>query len=155
MARVLLGVFAADEERRSGRVLPASYATADGTYHLGRLITERPGFSAAVRGGGDASKLRFWGLLFPVEGEREDGSRRNGWWRLTERGRRFCQGALAVPQYVFIFNDTAYSPEAAGVPGEKRGGLVTLRDVMGEGFDYAEMMGALRGVRPAGVRRAA
>lgn len=51
--------------------------------------------------GGDPAKLRFWDLIEQMPGKRIDGGQ-PGWWRITQKGRIFLDGVLAVPASVFI-----------------------------------------------------
>ena len=150
MVRHLLTLYRADAERREGTPLPATYASADGHFHIDRLIHARPG---GGRAGGDFAKLRFWGLVLESTAEIEVGARSPGWWRITPRGRAFCEGTLSVRQYVFLYNGQPIDPDAAGVPEDRRGGLVDVRACLGERFDYDALMGGLS--TPAEVRSAA
>jgi hypothetical protein len=86
--------------------------------------------------GGDYAKLHWWGLIEPLaNATREDGSTRVGFWRITERGRRFVEGKLAVPAYVYEYDGTPVAPPAGAAVDEKR-----IFELYPE-FDYAEMMG--------------
>lgn len=79
----------------------------------------------------DEAKLVHWGLIEPDLGEREDGSSRTGWWRVTELGRTWLLGNVAVPKYVDI-----YDSRPLRVHGEDW----TVRDALGKHFDYEELM---------------
>ena len=79
----------------------------------------------------EEGKLRYWGLVEEADVEREDGGRA-GWWRVTREGARFVTGKITVPKYARI-----YDGRCLGLHGEP----VTIRDCLGERFDYAELMG--------------
>jgi hypothetical protein len=83
--------------------------------------------------GGYATLGHFWGLLEQQPGEREDGSWRVGWWRLTPNGRAYVIGALpAVPKYARI-----YDGRCLGLDGPPW----SITDALGSKFDYRELMG--------------
>ena len=46
---------------------------------------------------GDYAKLRYWDLIEPKPGTSDRGGRTNGFWRLTNKGRAFVNGEIAVP----------------------------------------------------------
>ncbi len=75
------------------------------------------------RGGGEHAKLRFWEFL---EKHPEEDS-----WRITPRGVRFVKGVTSTPKYVFVFDN-----EYQGFAGE----WVRIQSVLGEKFDYEELM---------------
>lgn len=81
----------------------------------------------------DVALLRHWGLLEPKHGEREDGSTRLGVFRITEEGRAFVMGALKVQRFALLYNQALL-----GLDGE----LVGIRDVLGDDFNYTELMAA-------------
>lgn len=80
----------------------------------------------------DNAKLRWWGLLEPQEGIREDGSRRVGIWRVTEKGERFILRQILVPRRALVYNNVLL-----GFDDE----LVSIEDCLGDDFDYRELMG--------------
>lgn len=140
MAEALLALVATDDARRHGAALPEEYATADGSYHVERLLKATPWVPAQARG--DVIKLRYWGLIAPSP----DG--RRGWWRVSARGRMFAEARLHVPRYVHLFNDTAYT--VAGDEAATPLGIVALLDGPGE-YDAAREQAALYGPwRPGG-----
>jgi hypothetical protein len=83
--------------------------------------------------GGDLLKTRYWGLIesHPEITEREDGSKRVGIWRLTGIGERFVLGGFAVPKYAHIYANRALN--YSGPP-------VSIREALGDRFDYRELM---------------
>ena len=56
--------------------------------------------------GGDAAKLRHWGLTEPRGGERTDGSKRTGFWRITAKGIEFVEGRIQVPAFYIEIPET-------------------------------------------------
>lgn len=91
---------------------------------------KRPGVAAAIRG--DWAKLVHWGLLEELLGERPDGSTRVGYYRITERGRRFARGKLRVPRHIWIYDGRVLE--------HKDTETVSIREALGDKFDYSELM---------------
>lgn len=98
----------------------------------GREWCHTPSLVPELRGG-DTAKLVHWGLIESMPGEREDGSKRTGWWRVTEKGEQWLHGRVSIPKYALIYNG-----EFLGFDG----GPVTIHDALGERFDYRELMAA-------------
>ncbi len=94
-------------------------------------LLKRCDVSSSIRG--DAPKLRFWGLIEKVESVREDGSKRNGHYRLTKDGRFFVMNIFAVKKYAIIYNDKFY-----GFEGE----YVSMKDCLEGKFEYDKLMEA-------------
>lgn len=137
MALALLAFLRADGRRRQTE--PAGGDAFDGFLHAEETFKNAVLLPRSARG--DFTKLRYWGLIEGAEGEREDGSRRNGYWRLTDRGRAFARGELAVPKYVYLYNDAQYAAEAVGADPDQ--GEVTVRDALGRRFNYDEVVRGL------------
>lgn len=94
--------------------------------HLNSL--EIPG---AVRNTGDITKLRYWNLIEEDLRVREDGSKRAGYWKITELGREFAEGKVAVQSHAKVFNAKCY-----GLEGEP----ISIQDALGNKFNYDELM---------------
>jgi hypothetical protein len=93
--------------------------------------------------GGDYAKLRWWGLIEDMRDRREDGGSA-GVWRITEHGEAFVRGRVTVPRHAKVY-DNRFQGFDAGTP------QVTVRDVLGEKFDYDELMATPGGdVEPLG-----
>lgn len=92
--------------------------------HTSELIA--PG----VSGSGDFTKAAYFGLIEEAPGKVE-GKKRVGYWRLTDKGKRFVRGEETIPKTAYVFDDEvlAFSPEQ-----------VTIRDALGEAFDYDALM---------------
>jgi hypothetical protein len=80
----------------------------------------------------DSAKLRYWGLLMEDQTlVREDGSKRTGWWRVTEAGAAWVRRETTIPKYALVYNT-----RALGYEGEQ----VSIVDCLGDKFDYNELM---------------
>ena len=140
MAVALLSVLRASADLGEG---DEGFLHAEDTLKADRRIT------SAARG--DFAKLTYWGLVERAKGPRADGSSRNGFYRVTERGRLFCAGRLRVRPAVYLYNDAEYrAPEGADTTP------VSIVDALGDRFDYAELMadvdaGPVREQAPAGA----
>jgi hypothetical protein len=65
-----------------------------------------------------------------MPGEREDGSARNGYYKITKKGYDFIRGAR-VPSHTFIYN------------GNQRGfteSTITINQALKSSFSYDELM---------------
>jgi hypothetical protein len=81
--------------------------------------------------GGDVVKLRYWGLLERGDGERDDGSDRVGRYRITDLGKKFVEGKIAVPRYVYLYNQLLLRLSEE---------MTTVQEALGDRFNYAELM---------------
>jgi hypothetical protein len=88
--------------------------------------------TATIRGG-DWAKLRLWDLIEPQPGERDDGSTRTGYYRISQTGIAFVELRWQTPRHVLIYNQ-----EVLGYEGPD----VLFTDVIGDKFDYNELMAA-------------
>lgn len=80
----------------------------------------------------DFGTLVHWGLTEAQKGKKSDGNPKRGYYRITEKGRKFVQGRLSVPKHVYLYDN-----EMVYVHDEE---TVTIRDVMGKDFNYDELM---------------
>jgi len=80
---------------------------------------------------GDFHKLVHFGLLDKLEGDRPDGSNRNGYYRLNGRSILFCENKLKVPRIAVILNGEFQKFEGANVG---------ITDCLNKRFDYTELM---------------
>ena len=85
---------------------------------------------ASIRG--DVAKLQHWGLLIAKKGLREDGSSRNGYYKITKDGISFCQGTKLVPASITCFNN-----KVIGVDTKK---FVTIHEALRNRFSYDSLM---------------
>jgi hypothetical protein len=81
--------------------------------------------------GGDFAKLAYWQLIVEHPGEREDGSSRAGWWRISLTGEAFALGKSRIPKYARIYNGRllGFSDDRVGI-----------RDALGSRFRYDDLM---------------
>lgn len=79
---------------------------------------------AILKGSGDFAKLRFWGLIEPLHGNR---------WYPTALGTDFVQDRVTVPEVALVFNDACLGFDGA---------RVRIRDALGSRFNYDEIMAA-------------
>lgn len=91
-----------------------------------------PAVAAAIRG--DWAKLVHWGLIDALDGQRADGSKRIGYYRITPKGRRFANNQIKVSKHIWIYNG-----EPTDDSDEE---MVSILDVLGDKFDYTELMQA-------------
>jgi len=84
----------------------------------------------------DVAKLAAWEVIEPLEGERDDGSKRNGFWRMTDVGRDFCSGRILLPKYTYHYNQEVLhrkNPDPT---------MASIREALGDKFNYDELMRA-------------
>jgi hypothetical protein len=93
-------------------------------------LTLPPVVKAAIRG--DWAKFAHWGCLEALDAERADGSKRVGFWRITDTGKDFVRGSVKLPKYALM-----YSERCLGLQGPD----ITIRDALGSKFHYGELMG--------------
>ena len=82
---------------------------------------------------GDFHKLVHWQLLDKLEGERPDGSGRNGYYRQNGKSLLFVEGKLKVPRIAVILNGEFQKFEGANV---------SITDCLNKKFNYQELMDA-------------
>jgi hypothetical protein len=81
-------------------------------------------------GSGDYAKARYWALV--VDRPSADQAKKDsGYWRLTDTGRAFVEGTIKLHAYAVLYNNVCEGFE---------GGLVSIVDALGAGFDYDELM---------------
>lgn len=83
--------------------------------------------------GGEFAQLRRWGLIREVKND-DNHKRTSGLWLITQRGVEFVNDKIAVPMYC----DT-YNGKTLGFSEE----TTTIKQALGNRFNYAEMMGRL------------
>ena len=81
--------------------------------------------------GGYGTLGHYWGLMEQADGQREDGSNRVGWWRLTMLGQEFVMRRTTVPQYARVYNG-----RCLGLVGDP----VDIRTALGTKFNYDDLM---------------
>jgi len=83
---------------------------------------------------GDFAKLRYWGLVEPQVGVRDDGSARVGLYRVTPLGEAFVRGTAHVMKYVYLYND-----EVLARPKDDNE-QISIHAALGERFNYTALM---------------
>lgn len=100
--------------------------------------------------GGDYAKMRWWGLIEPQPDQvRADGSKRAGFWRITNLGRQFVEGSVKVRRCLYEYNSWVLAED----PANADKGLVDIYEAQ-EGFDLSKTVTELRDlVAKAGQKR--
>ncbi len=80
---------------------------------------------------GDASYLVHYGLIERMDKKREDGSPRNGMYKITGRGIMFVENKSTVKRTFIIYNN-----RHEGFEGDE----INIKDALGKKFDYRELM---------------
>ena len=99
--------------------------------HLARAL-EAAGYSYQITNTGDKSKLKYWGLIDPMNGERPDGSTKVGKYRITAKGISFVKGDISINEKIGLYNQRLYPI--------KNSRDVFIKDIWDSSFDYNEMM---------------
>lgn len=97
-----------------------------GFVHLETLLTE-----SGHKRCGDASYLRHFKLIEALKEKRDDGSKRNGKYKITGLGIMFCENKVTVKSNFEIFNN-----KVEGFSGEE----VNIHQALGTKFSYQELM---------------
>ena len=81
---------------------------------------------------GDFSYLVHYRFLEKQSGKRDDGSKRNGYYRLTALGIMFVEGKIKASEKFLILNN-----KFEGFAGEE----IDIRKALGKKFNFDELMG--------------
>lgn len=76
------------------------------------------------------AELRFWNLVRPMD-SKTGTHNASGFWKITEKGKTFVRGRESVAKYIKIYNN-----KFVGFEGDQ----VTIKDCLGNKFDYSEVM---------------
>lgn len=117
------------------RVLIAMYRKAGDDWVYLPYIDSTGREPIHVSRSGEMCIARYWGLIEQMPGEREDGSSRVGWWRLTGRGCAFVRNEIRIPKYARI-----YASRCLNLDAEQ---TVTIVDALGTKFNYWELMAGI------------
>ena len=98
--------------------------------HVENFLKATVNIASSIRG--DVPKLCHYGLLERAPGKREDGSSRNGYYRVTAKGIAFVAGKLEVPRYVILYNN-----KVLGFSGE----TINVIQALKGRFNYQDLMG--------------
>jgi hypothetical protein len=113
---------------------------ADEWLHVPRYLASK----GVVEPGGDVGKLAHWGLLDALSGERPDGCKHNGFYKITPLGIQFVRREVQVPKYIFLYNQTVYGFSNGSdrpMDLEVKREMTDIREALGRKFNYAELMG--------------
>lgn len=110
-------------------------------YRLSKQDINQPYFHArefayGVNGEGRATHytdMKFWGLIEKMPND-DPKKKSSGFWRITDQGRLFVEGKIKVPSRILVFNNKFY-----GYTDKSE--LISIRDALGNHFDYSELMG--------------
>jgi len=99
--------------------------------HLAELL-DKKGYSYQITNTGDKAKLKYWGLVDPMQGTREDGSKKVGRYRITQLGIDFVKGEAHIHEIVGLYNQHVYRVD--------NNRLITINEVWDTKFNYHELM---------------
>lgn len=99
-----------------------------GFFHVENYLKDQD-CPSSIRG--DFAKLSLFGLIERHVGKREDGSNRNGHFRITDAGMDFVSGKMSVKSHVHIYNNIVMGFSDT---------TITIREALGKKFDYQELM---------------
>lgn len=99
--------------------------------HVENFFKSQRQLPASIRG--DIPKLRFWGLIEPMPGKREDGNPCNGYYRITNHGASFAQGGSTTMSHIQLYNNKAYGYPAHAKP-------ITIEQALKNKFNFLELM---------------
>jgi hypothetical protein len=117
----------------AGKVMVTLYRFNEGRdyVHVPTLLKTDPYLRGTAQQGGYAYMGQHWGLIEAQKGERADGSRRTGWWRLTDKGRQFIRGQIKIEKKAYVYK------------GEWLGWADitpwSITDALQEPFDYRDL----------------
>lgn len=80
---------------------------------------------------GDYAKLRFWGLLQSSSDEPEEDKKSSGFWKITDKGKKFVENSITIKEKAYLFNNKCY-----GFTGEE----INIVQALGNKFSYSELM---------------
>tara|TARA_R110002153_G_scaffold241842_1_gene397018 strand:- start:109 stop:555 length:447 start_codon:yes stop_codon:yes gene_type:complete len=80
---------------------------------------------------GNYAKLRHWGLIEKNKNNSDPSVKASGLWRITIAGISFVDGDCLVPEKVKLFNNKFYGYS---------GGQITIRQALGNKFNYEQLM---------------
>jgi hypothetical protein len=106
-----------------------------------------PSTTDMSRLGGDWAKLVHWKLIEEKPEDRHDGCKHAGWWRITDLGRRFVRDEVRIASHVLLYNQSLLGLDDSA--------SISIREALGDRFDYAELMARLHPPPPPPVRPAA
>ncbi len=95
---------------------------------MGHYLTKTQGFTS-----GEHAKLTYWGLLERNTELRPDGSKRNGYYRLTEKGEEFILDRIRLTSHIVLYNDRLLRLKSKKPD-------ISIIDALGKTFNYRQLM---------------
>lgn len=111
------------------KALKLMYDAPRGWMHVERYLKEQP-IGPSVRG--DFPKLRYWGLIEPkpADNPKFPDAVEPGYYRITDKGIAFVNGAVRVFERVKIYNDKFYGFEGKEIDyNTAKGNQFDIKDV--------------------------
>ena len=96
--------------------------------HIGQYLNETEDYTS-----GEHAKLTYWGLLERSSELRPDGSKRNGYYRLTKKGEDFILDRIRLTSHIVLYND-----KLLRLISKKPD--ISIIDALGKDFNYRELM---------------
>jgi hypothetical protein len=114
----------------TGKVMVKLYEVNQGREYvdLGPILDTMKG---TPRQGGYGTLAHHWELIEAQPGERKDGSKRVGWWRLTDDGRAFVRSEITVLKKAQLYDNHLF-----GFVGKE----ITISDCLRTPFDFRDLM---------------
>jgi len=110
-----------------------AFLTQTDWLHVPEYLTKVCKTGATVRGG-DWGKLVHWKLIVAKDDEvRGDGSKRVGFYKITDLGISFVDKRVAVPKYAFL-----YAQKCVRMSED----TTTIDEALGDRFNYGDLMSA-------------
>jgi len=81
-----------------------SQKEGDKFYHVKELEEKSHLMAISMNGGGDFSRMRHWGFIEEMPKVKK--VRTSGYWRITDRGKEFCENKLSVPKAIMVVSST-------------------------------------------------
>ena len=73
-------------------------------YHVKELEEKSHLMAISMNGGGDFSRMRHWGFIEEMPKVKK--VRTSGYWRITDRGKEFCENKLSVSKAITVVSGT-------------------------------------------------
>ena len=97
----------------------------DRHYHISEI-------RLTTSGGGDLAKLVSWNLVEEMSKDPNNTRQRtSGYWKISPLGKRFVENNAKIRKYAVYYNNKFLRFE---------GGLVNIRQCLGDKFNYEELM---------------
>lgn len=97
-------------------------------FHIENFLKEQK-CPSSIRG--DIAKLRYFKLIERQNVKREDGSKRAGYYKLTDKAYEFVKNKIVVPKFVTIYNKKMY-----GISKD----YINIEQALGNKFNYNDLM---------------